>query len=117
MIPIECLADAGRFLGKLDVCLSSLSTEKLQAAKRYHQWDGKNTCDLQNFVQYITDDRKRSMVESVIDCFRTELIDTNVAESSFTKSLIHGDFNDANFLVDDDFCVTGVIDFGDSVER
>jgi len=29
----------------------------------------------------------------------------------------HGDFNDANILVDEDFHVSGVIDFGDSVER
>jgi Ser/Thr protein kinase RdoA (MazF antagonist) len=115
-LPNEALADAGRFLGKLDVCLSSLSTEKLQAAKRYHQWDGKNTLDLKDWVQYIKDDHRRSMVESVIETFQKELVDTRVAES-FQKSLIHGDFNDANFLLNDDFCVTGVIDFGDSVER
>mmetsp|Transcript_16514 Transcript_16514/g.30688 ORF Transcript_16514/g.30688 Transcript_16514/m.30688 type:complete len:443 (+) Transcript_16514:275-1603(+) len=116
MLPIEALADAGRFLGKLSVCLSSLPSDELEAAKRYHQWDGKNTLDLKDFIKYIKDDRKRSMVNSVLDAFKKDLIDTNIAESSFSKGMIHGDFNDANFVLDEDFCVTGVIDFGDSVE-
>ncbi|KAG7343405.1 alanine-glyoxylate transaminase [Nitzschia inconspicua] len=116
MLPIEALANAGIFLGKLSTCLSKLPSDQLQAAKRYHQWDGKNTMDLRDFVHYIDDSRKRSMVESVIDAFQTELIDSKVAETSFSKSLIHADFNDANFLLDDSFRISGVIDFGDSVE-
>ena len=118
MLPIEGLADAGRFLGGLSVALSSLpNADRLDAAKRYHQWDGKNTADLRNFVKYVNDDRKRSIVESIIDAFQTDILDNKVGETSFEKSLIHGDFNDANFLLDDDFRVSGVIDFGDSVER
>lgn len=117
MLPLEALADAGRFLGRLSLCLSSLSTTELSAAKRYHQWDGKNTADLKDFVHYVTDEKKRSMVISVIEAFQTDLIDSGVAEQSFPKSLIHGDFNDANYLLDDNFCVSGVIDFGDSIER
>jgi Ser/Thr protein kinase RdoA (MazF antagonist) len=117
MLPIEALANAGTFLGTLSTCLSKLSTDEVLAAKRYHQWDGKNTLDLRNFTRYIDDDRKRGMVESVLDAFQTELIDSKVAETSFPTGLIHGDFNDANFLLDNDFCVSGVIDFGDSVER
>jgi len=117
MLPIECLADAGRFLGRLGVALASLpDTDTLEAAKRYHQWDGKNTADLRGFVQYVTDDRRRSIVESVIDAFQTDILDSKVGETLFEKSLIHADFNDANFLLDGDFCVSGVIDFGDSVE-
>mmetsp|Transcript_18512 Transcript_18512/g.42553 ORF Transcript_18512/g.42553 Transcript_18512/m.42553 type:complete len:440 (-) Transcript_18512:89-1408(-) len=117
MLPIECLADAGRFLGNLSVALSSLpDTDQLAAAKRYHQWDGKNTTDLRDFVRYVTDDRRRSIVESVIETFQNDLIDSGVAEKSFATALIHADFNDANFLLGDDFCVSGVIDFGDSVE-
>jgi Ser/Thr protein kinase RdoA (MazF antagonist) len=116
MLPLETLADAGRFLGRLSQKLSSLNTDELTAAKRYHQWDGKNTKDLKDFVKYIQDERKRSMVESIIEAFQKDLIDSKVAEN-FPKSLIHGDFNDANILLDEDCCVSGVIDFGDSVER
>lgn len=113
MLPIECLADAGRFLGRLGVAFSSLpDADALKAAQRYHQWDGKNTADLRDFVQYVTDDRRRSIVESVIGAF----FDAKLGEAVFETSLIHADFNDANFLLDGDYCVSGVIDFGDSVE-
>ena len=116
MLPLETLADAGRFLGRFSQTMSKLPTEELTAAKRFHQWDGKNTTELKSFVDCITDERRRSMVESVIETFQREIIDTKVSES-FPTSLIHADFNDANILLDDDGCVSGVIDFGDSVER
>lgn len=116
MLPLESLADAGKFLGRLSGTLNLLETESLTAAKRYHQWDGKKTADLRGFVQYIKDERKREMVNSVLDAFQTELIDSGVADR-FPKGLIHGDFNDANILVDNDLFVSGCIDFGDSVER
>lgn len=116
MLPLEALADAGRFLGRLSGALSQLDTSKLQACKRYHQWDGKNTTDLKDFVQYIDDPTRRSMIESVIATFQEELIDSKECDH-FAVGLIHGDFNDANILLDDNCCVSGVIDFGDSVER
>lgn len=116
LLPIETLADAGLFLGKLSKTLSSLDSNDFIAAKRYHQWDGKNTKDLTDFVQYIKDARRKSMVESVIQAFTKDLIDTNVCDD-FPKAIIHGDFNDANLVVNSDLRVSGVIDFGDSVER
>jgi Ser/Thr protein kinase RdoA (MazF antagonist) len=116
MLPIETLADAGRFLGKLGVALAALPDAKsLEAARRYHQWDGKNTADLKDFVKYVTDEHRRAIVESVIEAFETTILGKR--EELYEKSLIHADFNDANFLLDDDLCVSGVIDFGDSVER
>lgn len=116
MLPIEALADAGRFLGRLTKSLSTLGTKELSAARRYHQWDGKNTADLANFVKYIGDKTRRSMVESVIETFQKDLIDSKVYEQ-FPVSLIHADFNDANILLDGNCRVLGVIDFGDSLER
>ncbi len=119
MLPIEALADAGRFLGRLGKALTELpGADALEAAKRYHQWDGKNTTDLKDFVQYVTDDTRRSIVESVIESFQTDILDKiSSGEKEYATSLIHADFNDANFLLDEDYCVSGVIDFGDSVER
>ena len=119
MLPIEALADAGRFLGRLGKAFTELpDADALAAAKRYHQWDGKNTTDLKDFVQYVTDDTRRSMVESVISSFQTDILDKiSSGEKEYATSLIHADFNDANFLLDEDYCVSGVIDFGDSVER
>lgn len=116
MLPLEALADAGRFLGKLSGALSSIDTSKLAACKRYHQWDGKNTRDLKDFVQYVDDPTRKSMVESVISAFEEQLIDSKEAEK-LPVGLIHADFNDANIVLDDSCYVSGVIDFGDTVER
>lgn len=55
--------------------------------------DGKNTADLKDFVKYVTDDRQRSMIESIILAFQTDILD-NIEEISFETSIIHGDFND-----------------------
>jgi hypothetical protein len=164
LLPMECLADAGRQLGKIDKALdllhddckvlhfhmptlnrrssmsrgpglergsssSSLGLEAaksnddrldaslLKAARRFHQWDGKNTAELKKFTHCITDAKRRRLVESVIDAFTKTLIKSGVADNEFRKGVIHGDYNDANVLLGDDFQVTGVIDFGDCVER
>jgi hypothetical protein len=117
VLPIESLADCGRYLGRLSKTLdASVDTNQLTAAKRYHQWDGKNTMDLKDWTKYIQDDRKRSMIESILQAFDQDLIQSGDA-GKFPTGLIHGDCNDANVLLDDKLRVSGVIDFGDSVER
>ena len=130
LLPIESLADAGRFLGRIDKALDNLVPDDdktclrdeslLVAARRYHQWDGKNTLGLRNFVHYIKDERRRKLVESILDAFQKEIIDSKVGES-FRKGVNHADYNDANILTlmssDGNLHVSGVIDFGDSVER
>lgn len=116
VLPIECLADAGRFLGQIHQHLDKLSPDDLPAAKRYHQWDGKNTSDLSGFLHCIEDQGRRAMIQSILNAFDNDLIQSGVA-AKLRKGINHGDYNDANILMDDKFKVTGVIDFGDSVER
>jgi hypothetical protein len=136
LLPLECLADAGRQLGRIDKALDglyptisyetsptkqdpsadSLDGSLLDAARRFHQWDGKNTAELGKFTHCIVDAKRRLLVESVIDTFCITLLDSGVS-NEFRKGVNHGDYNDANILMDHDFGVTGVIDFGDSVER
>jgi Ser/Thr protein kinase RdoA (MazF antagonist) len=119
-LPIETLAEAGVFLGKLDHILDGMGGSNGEglpaAAKRYHAWDGKNFADVRNFTNCIDDPKKRSMVESIITAFEREILPD---ASQFRKGLIHGDFNDANILLTgkSDLEVSGVIDFGDSIER
>jgi len=88
----------------------------MKAARRYHQWDGQHTADLRKFVHCITDDKRRALVESVLDAFQKEIIVSGTWQN-FRKSINHGDYNDANVLVDADLNVCGVLDFGDSTER
>jgi Ser/Thr protein kinase RdoA (MazF antagonist) len=95
---------------------SGLDLSLLDAARRFHQWDGKNTSDLRPFCKYIDDEKRRALVLSIIDAFQQEIIDSNDA-TEFRIGVIHGDFNDANILLNDDLTANGVIDFGDSVER
>lgn len=117
MLPLECLADAGKFLGQLDQTLDTMSAQTYSASKRYHQWDGKNTNDLRSFLSCIENIQRRNMIKNIIETFQSELIDSNFAETYFRKGINHGDYNDANILLDTKFRVSGVIDFGDSVER
>ena len=98
---------------------------------RYHQWDTKNTYDLVSFTQYIPDVKRRSMIESILDTFRAEILTntnnnnndtatnvTTTVASKFRRGIIMGDYNDANIVLDaDSLQFNGVIDFGDSVER
>jgi hypothetical protein len=116
MLPIESLADAGRFLGNMDQQLDQMDANQYRAAKRFHQWDTKHTLGLRNFTQSISNLHRRQLVESIIDTFQTQIIDSGVG-SSFRVGINHADFNDANIIVDKDMKVCGVIDFGDSVER
>ena len=141
ILPIESLADAGRFLGKIDKVLDHLSLESIQSAPRpsgleslagsadviidrsvlepagrYHQWDGKNTADLRSFSECIKDEQRRNLVVSILDAFQRDIIDSGDS-AKFRVGVNQGDYNDANILLNDDFTVSGVIDFGDSVQR
>lgn len=102
---------------------------------RYHQWDTKNTYDLLPFTKYIPDLQRRSMIESILHTFHSEIltescssgVNGDATESTaagdtvatqFRRGIIMGDYNDANILLDcDTMKFNGVIDFGDSVER
>ena len=111
--PLECLADAGRFLGRMD---RALDEHNDPAAERFHAWDGKNTAELRPFLKYIKNQQRRLMITSILDTFQQSILDSGDAKK-FRTGIIHGDFHDANILVNKDFRICGVIDFGDCVAR
>jgi Phosphotransferase enzyme family len=136
-LPMQCLADAGRYLGKMDHILDTFNNTTTTTsgsdngvvvddslwipARRHHAWDGKNTLDLRKFVHYIRNDQRRAMITSIIYAFDLEIIQSGVV-TQLRRGLNHGDYNDANILLDNnhdsgDWKVSGVLDFGDSVER
>jgi len=118
-IPIETLFEAGTYLAKVCIALDDLTitnpTAKL-TADRYHAWDGKNTLDLQEYVQYIDNDERRALVQSVLHDFKRDLVDDN-EKQDFRMGILQGDFNDANIILNDAGNVAGVIDFGDTTLR
>ena len=118
-LPIESLADAGRYLGNVCLALDDLNQENKSACKsadRYHAWDGKNTLDLQNFVHCIQDEGRRNLVQSVLDTFRQDLVECEL-KPDFRKGILQADFNDANIIMNTEGKVSGVIDFGDTTLR
>jgi hypothetical protein len=111
LLPLECLADAGRQLGKINRALDrlypvvsyetdvkespdaeSLDGSLLEAARRFHQWDGKNTAELGKFTHCIVDAKRRLLVESVIDTFCSTLLESGVSKN-FARC--DRDYNDA----------------------
>ncbi len=118
-LPVETLADAGRYLGKVCQALDDLTNINAlakNAADRYHAWDGKNTMDLDKFTYCITNERRKRLVKEVLKSFQKDLLDSGDVPS-FRKGILQGDFNDANIILDEEKKVTGVIDFGDTILR
>ena len=114
-LPIETIADSGVFLGRLCQVLDTMPQPLPEAAMRYHAWDGRHSTDLRKYSPCITDEKRRSMVENIIDAFEKEVLPD---ASKFRVGLIQGDFNDANIMLNaTELKVSGVIDFGDSVQR
>lgn len=98
----ELLRDFGRKLGQMDRALADFDHA---AVHRDFHWDLANGNRVVNeYADLIADSALR---ELVIRC-RLEL------NTDLRRSVIHGDANDYNVLVDAD-SVTGVIDFGDIV--
>ena len=119
ILPIETLADAGRYLGNVCLALDDLTSsneEAIKAADRYHAWDGKNTLDVEKFVHCIDNEQRRDLVKSVLSAFKSDLIDSGDVPL-FRKGILQGDFNDANIILNQDKNVAGVIDFGDTTLR
>jgi len=116
ILPIETLADAGRYLGNVCVALDDLASSNpaaRKAAERYHAWDGKNTLDVGKFLHCIQNEKRRDLVQSVLNAFRTDLLDSGDVPS-LREGILMADFNDANIILDLDKNVSGVIDFGDT---
>lgn len=118
-LPIETLADAGRYLGKVCLALDELTNTNIQAknaADRYHAWDGKNSMDLLKFTYCITNEKRRSLVKEVLNSFNKDLLESGDVPQ-FRTGILQGDYNDANIILDDEKKVSGVIDFGDTTLR
>jgi Ser/Thr protein kinase RdoA (MazF antagonist) len=100
----EMLFNLGRLLGEIDRALESFSHP---AVHRELKWDLARAAWIEDRLESIADPRRRDRVRHILDKFRN-------AEpfSGVRRSVIHGDANLHNILVEGD-SITGLIDFGD----
>src|SRR6266481_8719802 len=107
----ELLGDLGRFLGEMDAALQSFSHP---AAHRELKWDSSRAGWIKDYVKYISDSKRRALVEKFLALYETEVV-PNLRR--LRRSVIYGDANDHNVLVSDPWPqprkVVGLIDFGD----
>ncbi len=73
-------------------------------------WDVKHLADLRPHLPLVTDERRRALVETILDRFERA-----VAPSlrSFRAQVIHNDLTFDNTLLDPTDRVSGIVDFGD----
>ncbi|MCU1394261.1 MAG: 4-aminobutyrate transaminase [Ilumatobacteraceae bacterium] len=103
-------ASLGRLLGELDRRLADFHHP---AAKRHHRWDLALAAEHLADTALITDQAKRAAVESTLTRFREDVA-PRLADAP--RQVIHNDANDRNILVAPSGEVTGLIDFGDTVD-
>jgi len=106
------LRDLGRFLGNLNRIMEDFQHE---AAHRSYLWDLRQSRQLSQYLDYIKDSSRRSLVETVLEMFQTQVMPSL---TSLRQSVIHHDANDHNIIVQGtgyDTSVRGLIDFGDTL--
>ncbi|MBL0169491.1 MAG: aminotransferase class III-fold pyridoxal phosphate-dependent enzyme [Gemmatimonadaceae bacterium] len=103
--------DIGRALGRLDAALADLH---LPAFDRRFHWDLAHALDVIDAnLERVVDESLRAHVAQMANYHRVTVLPLL---PTFRRSLIHGDPNDYNLLVDSTRqTVTGIIDFGDMV--
>jgi 4-aminobutyrate aminotransferase-like enzyme/Ser/Thr protein kinase RdoA (MazF antagonist) len=107
----ELLGDIGRFLGEMDAALQSFSHP---GAHRELKWDSSRAGWIKDYVQHIAEPKRRALVEKFLALYLSEVVP---ALPRLRRSVIYGDANDHNVLVNDPWPqprkVASVIDFGD----
>jgi len=106
------LRDLGRFLGNLSKVLEGFQHE---AANRHYLWDLRQSFRFIQYLDYIQDVSRRSLVETLLDTFHTKVVPSL---SYLRQSVIHHDANDHNVIVQGtgyETSVQGLIDFGDTL--
>ena len=105
----DLLEKLGNFCGNLSAALDGYDHP---AAHRFLKWDPAQATWTEAHLEKIVDVEKRKTAHYFLQLFKNQAI------SNLRKSVIYGDANDYNVLVQGDFehiHIPGVIDFGDTV--
>jgi len=107
----ELLGAVGRFLGELDAALQSFTH---LAAQRELKWDSARAGWIKDCIKEIADSKGRGLVEKFLALYEAEVVP---ALPRLRRSVIYGDANDYNVLVNEPWPqprkIAGLIDFGD----
>lgn len=107
----ELLHSLGRLLGGIDLALQDFSQP---AAVRELKWDSAQALWIRRYLSYIKDASRQTIVERVLARYEAEVVPLL---PKLRKSVIYGDGNDYNVLVNDVSAqprtAVSVIDFGD----
>ncbi|MCU1368691.1 MAG: hypothetical protein JWN39_4330, partial [Ilumatobacteraceae bacterium] len=107
---IRAAAALGALLADLDRRLADF---RHPAAQRVHRWDLARAAEQLDAVHLVADEGKRAAVADTLRRFRDEIAPALVDQP---RQVIHNDANDHNIVLDAHGTVTGLIDFGDTVE-
>lgn len=97
----------GKFIAQLDILLQSFNNKTIKA--RQSQWDIQYLHLNKKYIQDISSVKDRSLINYFFQQFEKNLIPVL---PELRKSMIHGDANEWNVLVNNG-TVTGIIDFED----
>ncbi|XP_059613237.1 hydroxylysine kinase [Phlebotomus argentipes] len=107
---------AGVFVAKFDRAIKNFTHDAYKTHKSL--WMLENVSKLEEFAYALKDISKQEIVEEVIAEFKKTVM---ANFDKFEKGVIHGDFNEHNFLVNHcsstenkEYAVSGILDFGDS---
>jgi 4-aminobutyrate aminotransferase-like enzyme/Ser/Thr protein kinase RdoA (MazF antagonist) len=107
----ELLHSLGQFLGVMDSALAGFAHP---AAQRELKWDLSRAAWIRDYLHHIENPERRALVERFLALYEAEVVP---ALPSLRRSVIYGDANDYNVLVDSPWPqprkVVSVIDFGD----
>ena len=103
----EVLYSFGKFVAEMDKAI--LDFRHIATEARKFEWDIQNLSLNEKYLKFIESPRDRSLVEYFLLQYAENVLP---AIDTLRKSVIHGDANDWNILVDKNR-VSGIIDFGD----
>jgi len=104
------LVELGRTLGALTKALSAFDHD---AVHRDFHWDLANGVEvIGRYKAQVEPVELRSQVEQCVANFESHV---GVKLTALPRSVIHGDANDYNIIVDEELTTIGVIDFGDMI--
>jgi len=104
----ELLFSLGEKIAELDISLQAIESPVLSS--RILFWDIQNTHLSLPKIVFIGEAERRKLIQYYIDRFITFVLPV---QHLLRHSIIHGDLNDYNILVDGD-CISGFLDFGDA---